>query len=277
MAILPVLKLGSIGHYVTLLQMDLNGLSLNYNLSTIDGKFGPKTEAVVKNFQDRFQLLHDGIVGPITWRLLTENVKAVQRLLNVHGYPVGAADGWYGHNTVNGVKNFQRAHNLTPDGILNPRTRQELFNPNRTDHFETRPSSTSLDSLVPHVAALARQFLSLTKAAGMDVRITAAFRSWDEADLLYAQGRTAPGPIVSNAQGGNSYHNWGLAFDAAPFVNGKISEDTAQYKKMGALGEQVGLEWGGTFKSLVDYPHFQYTYGLNTWDLLNGVRPWYHS
>jgi peptidoglycan L-alanyl-D-glutamate endopeptidase CwlK len=276
MAILPVLKLGSIGHYVTLLQMDLNGLSLNYNGFSIDGKFGPKTEAVVKNFQDRFKQKNDGIVGPRTWRLLTENVKAVQRLLNVHGYPVGAADGWYGHSTVEAVKNFQRAHDLTPNGILNPRTRQELFNPNRTDHFETRPSSNSLDSLVPQVANLGRQFLALTRAAGMDVRITAAFRSWDESDRLYAQGRTTPGPIVSNAQGGDSYHNWGLAFDAAPFVNGKISEDTALYKKMGQLGEQVGLEWGGTFKAIVDYPHYQYTYGVNTWDLLNGVRPWHH-
>ena len=42
---------------------------------------------------------------------------------------------------------------------------------------------------------------------------------------------------------------------------------------MGKLGEQVGLEWGGSFKSIVDYPHYQYTFGLSTEDLLNGKRP----
>ena len=74
-------------------------------------------------------------------------------------------------------------------------------------------------------------------------------------------------------EGGDSYHNWGLAFDAAPYENGQISNDTKKYAKMGQLGQQVGLEWGGTFKSIVDLPHFQYTFGLNTWSLLNGARP----
>ena len=74
-------------------------------------------------------------------------------------------------------------------------------------------------------------------------------------------------------EGGESYHNWGLAFDAAPFENGVKSNDVKKFKTMGRLGEQVGLEWGGGFKDLIDYPHFQYTFGLSTEDLLNGVTP----
>lgn len=62
----------------------------------------------------------------------------------------------------------------------------------------------------------------MTRAHGLYVRITTAFRSWDESDRLYTQERTTPGPIVSNAQSGDS-HNWGLDFEAAPSVNGQIS------------------------------------------------------
>ncbi len=270
---LPTLRIGSTGRYVRFLQLDLNGLGLNYNGFKVDSQFGTKTDDVVKNFQDRFELNRDGVVGARTWTLLLNNVKAIQRLLSSRGYDVGVADGWYGTRTISAVRSFQSHNGLTVNGIVDPRTRQKLFNPNNKDHFELRPSSNSIHALDPNVGRMAEQFLALTRQHNLNVHITTAFRSWDESDRLYAKGRTAPGPIVSNAQGGNSYHNWGLAFDAAPIENGKVSNDTSKYKLMGHLGEQVGLEWGGTFKSIVDYPHFQYTYGLNTWDLLNGVRP----
>lgn len=274
---LPTLRLESSGTYVRLLQMDLNGLALNYNGFSINGYLDTKTDDALKNFQDRFKLQRDGIVGPKTWSLLLENVKAIQRLLNSRGYNVGNADGFYGPRTMQAVEEFQRKQGLAVTGQVNPRTRQRLFNPNDRDHYELRPSSNSLNALDPNVANMARRFLALARSNGLDVRITTAFRSWAESDRLYAQGRTTPGSIVSNAQGGDSFHNWGLAFDAAPFENGVISNDTSKYKLMGSLGKQVGLEWGGDFKSIVDYPHFQYSYGLNTWDLLNGVRPHAYS
>lgn len=273
MPTLPVIQLGSTGSAVRLLQMNLNGLALNYNEFAIDGVFDIKTEQAVKNFQDRFEVPSNGVVNAVTWKLLTSNVRAIQRLLNANGYQVGYPDGSYGPKTTNAVLRFQRGNGLTQSGIVDPRTRQKLFNPYPKDNFEFRPSSNDLSSLNPYVASLARKFLELTKQNNLDVRITTAFRSWDEEDRLYAQGRTTPGAIVTNARGGDSYHNWGLAFDAAPYENGRISTDQQKFIQMGRLGQQVGLQWGGTFKALKDYPHFQYTFGLNTWDLLNGVRP----
>lgn len=269
----PVEKPGYQGRYVKLLQMDLNGLALNYNGFPVNGVFDNKTKEALQNFQDRFDINRDGIAGPVTWKILTENVKAVQKLLNSRGYHAGYPDGWFGTKTTQAVTQFQKDNGLYPSGIVDPRTRQRLFNPHPKDNFENRPTSTNLNSLQPHVEALARQFLDLTRAHGLDVRITTAFRSWDEEDHLFAQGRWTPGPIVTNARGGDSYHNWGLAFDADPYENGKVSTDTQKFIQMGHLGEQVGLKWGGTFKSITDYPHFQYTFGLGTWDLLNGVRP----
>jgi peptidoglycan LD-endopeptidase CwlK len=270
---LPTLRLGSVGPYVIRLQRNLNGLSLNYNNFAINGVFDLKTRNVVQNFQDRFNLNRDGIVGPVTWTVLNNNVKAVQMKLIFTGYNLGPSDGWFGPATSNAVIRFQRNNNLPQEGILSPRTRQKLFNPNPKDNFEYRPSSNSINSLNPHVALLAQRFLDLTRANKLDVHIYNAFRSWNEQDRLYAQGRTMPGQVVTNARGGDSYHNWGLAFDAVPYENGKESTDLNLFKKMGQLGQQVGLEWGGTFISIVDLPHFQYTFGLNTWSLLNGVRP----
>ena len=53
--------------------------------------------------------------------------------------------------------------------------------------------------------------------------------------------------------------------------------DDNKFIEMGNLGQQIGLEWGGnwtTFKiNLVDMPHFQYTFGLSTEQLLDGARP----
>lgn len=273
MPVFPVIKLGSTGSFVKLLQMNLNGLALNYNGFAIDGVFDNKTSDATKNFQDRFELNRTGTVDAVTWKILIENVKAVQKLLNSRGYHPGYPDGWFGPMTTKAVRKFQTDNGLYPSGMVDPWTRQRLFNSHPKDDFESRPSSSDISSLNPHVALLAKKFLESTRADQLDVRIYTAFRSWAEEDRLFAQGRWAPGAIVTNARGGDSYHNWGLAFDAAPYENGKISNNVEKFIRMGHLGQQVGLQWGGTFKSLVDYPHFQYTFGLNTWDLLNGVRP----
>lgn len=270
---LPLLQLGSTGPYVLLLQMNLNGLGGNFNNFGIDGTYGLKTQQAVGSYQDESKIPRDGVVGPVTWKLLTDDVIAVQRRLNAIGYNAGYPDGWFGQTTTNAVMRFQRDHGLYPEGIINPRTRRRLFNPYPKDNYEYRPTSNSLSSLNPYVAQLARRFLALTKANNLDVRIQAVFRSWDEEDRLYAQGRTTPGDVITNTRGGESYHNWGLAFDAAPFENGAVSNDLEKFRKMGRLGQQVGLEWGGTFKDIVDLPHFQYTFGLSSKQLLNGESP----
>jgi peptidoglycan L-alanyl-D-glutamate endopeptidase CwlK len=205
--------------------------------------------------------------------VLIDNVKAVQKLLKSQGYNVGILDGKYGQATTNAVMKFQKNNGLYPEGVVNPRTRRKLFNPHPKDNYDKRPTSNSINSLNPRVKQLANQFLKLAKSKKLNVKITSAFRSWNDSDKLYAQGRTTPRQVSSNARGGESYHNWGLAFDAAPFENGVISKDIEKFKEMGRLGEQVGLQWGGSFKDLVDYPHFQDTFGLTTVDLLNGKTP----
>lgn len=112
--------------------------------------------------------------------------------------------------------------------------------------------------------------VDLCAHAGLAVLVTQGLRTWQEQDQLYAKGRTVP-PIgkafvVTNAKGGQSYHNFGLAFDIVVLDSvGKADWDTSHpgWSVAANIGKSVGLEWGGDFKSIKDLPHYQYTGGLS--------------
>jgi peptidoglycan LD-endopeptidase CwlK len=89
------------------------------------------------------------------------------------------------------------------------------------------------------------------------IRVISGHRTWQEQDKLYAQGRTRPGDIVTKARGGYSNHNFGIAFDIGVFEGNKYLKQSTKYKAVGALGMELGLEWGGNWKNFVDEPHFQ--------------------
>ena len=120
-----------------------------------------------------------------------------------------------------------------------------------------RPIPKKLLQCKPELQQLAIQFLDACEAQGIEVVITYGIRSYQEQEALYAQGRTTPGKIVTNAKPGTSLHETGIAFDAAPLVNGKIDWNSHLFDTMGPIGESVGLVWGGRFKSIVDRPHYQ--------------------
>lgn len=112
-----------------------------------------------------------------------------------------------------------------------------------------------INSLHPSLRPYARNLLAKGIANGIPLIITDAFRSNAQQDIDYAKGRTAPGSIVTYAKAGQSFHNYGLAFDVVPVVNGKATY-TYDWKKIGDLGKSVGLEWGGDFPH-PDRPHFE--------------------
>ena len=93
--------------------------------------------------------------------------------------------------------------------------------------------------------------------SGITIKVIGGTRSYEQQDALYARGRTAPGAIVTKARGGYSNHNFGIAFDIGVFSGGRYLPESPQYKAVGALGMELGLEWGGNWTSLVDQPHFQ--------------------
>lgn len=69
---LPVIRIGSEGGAVTLLQELLE--SQSYRTGAVDGKFGSKTEQAVKRYQTTFGLVADGIVGAKTWAKLGDRL-----------------------------------------------------------------------------------------------------------------------------------------------------------------------------------------------------------
>lgn len=81
--------------------------------------------------------------------------------------------------------------------------------------------SRSLDTLQPQFRAMVDPWLADCAASGLDILITCTLRTMGEQQSLYAQGRTAPGHIVTNAPPGQSAHNYGLALDFVPVVYGK--------------------------------------------------------
>lgn len=123
-----------------------------------------------------------------------------------------------------------------------------------------------------------KQLLDLCEQNGLKIGIGECVRTVQEQDALYAKGRTAPGGIVTNAKGScyQSLHQWGIAFDFYLLMDvdgdGQTKDDTyndskGDFAKVAKLAKQLGLEWGGSWTSIVDKPHLQLPYwgsGSNT-------------
>lgn len=129
-------------------------------------------------------------------------------------------------------------------------------------------------------AELLNDYLTINTALpkGCRLRFAWVYRTNKEQDELFAKR-----PKVTSAKGGQSIHNYGLAFDIVVLydTDGNGSLETASWderkdvdKKDGSEWMQVvnffkskGWSWGGDWKSFRDSPHFEKTYG-NTWRTL---------
>ena len=99
------------------------------------------------------------------------------------------------------------------------------------------------------------------------IRIVQGLRTFPEQDALYAQGRTTPGKKITNAKGGQSIHNYGLAIDFALLINDKeiswdINKDwdgdkVADWMEVVKVFKDVGYTFGGDWRTFKDYPHIE--------------------
>lgn len=127
--------------------------------------------------------------------------------------------------------------------------------------------------LRPKVRRLAQKLKEECQKAGFQIQIVRGFRSTQEQDELYTQGRTKPGAIVTRKKGRESFHNYGVAFDISPVAKTE-EEKLPLYKKAGTIGKELGLEWGGDWKEFVDMPHFYYSAGYSIEDFQNNKVDW---
>ena len=164
-----------------------------------------------------------------------------QRFLACAGFYKDKINGDFGTNSVKAAHEFEQA---------------SIALGNTLGSFDDR-SEGNIQMLLPAAQRKAREFMKAVTDAGITVKIISATRTFAEQDELFSRGRTKPGPKVSNARGGQSNHNFGVAWDIGVFKNGAYQPESPLYKKVGAIGKSLGLEWGGDWKSFPDEPHFQ--------------------
>ena len=119
----------------------------------------------------------------------------------------------------------------------------------------------------PELARRIVQTAAALTSRGISVTITrtGGIRTFAEQEAIYSQGRTRPGRIVTHAGPGLSNHNYGLAVDLVPLVNGQPNWQVALgvWQAIGEEGKRAGLNWGGDWRAIKDYPHFELPVGLS--------------
>ncbi|WP_339314587.1 M15 family metallopeptidase [Paenibacillus sp. FSL M7-0896] len=162
-----------------------------------------------------------------------------------------------------------------------------------------KKSLSRLNGLHPAVKAATTALIERSYARGVPIIITQGLRTKAEQNAYYAKGRTqqqldAAGlshvkaqpkeDRVTNAIGGTSNHNYGLAIDFALLLpNGSsVSYDMIRdgdgdkvkdWDEVVQEAKALGFKWGGDFTSIFDGPHFEMTFGLGIKDLQAGAQP----
>lgn len=183
---------------------------------------------------------------------IQSDVRYWQRLLRLAGYYTGKTDGIVGPLTRAAESKWIAAAQAAKE---------------KYGTFDER-SERNIATLVPKAQEVARRWLKAATARaselGVEVRIIDGNRTYAEQNKLYAQR-----PKVTNAKGGQSWHNFGLAFDFGVFKGKDYLGNSPHYKTLGKLATSIpGATWGGTWTKLVDEPHIQ----LNLFSSVSAAR-----
>lgn len=119
-----------------------------------------------------------------------------------------------------------------------------------------------LAKIHPALGARVPTLLRNCLSRGAEYRVTCGLRTTKEQDALYAQGRTTPGKIVTNAKGGQSHHNYGCAVDFVRIIHDSASWAKDSYKILADEARKLGLESGYYWTSFSDAPHVQLPFAL---------------
>ena len=181
----------------------------------------------------------------MSYQLLRADILFYQRFLKANGFYTKKLDGIWGANTDAADVAFVNQSNIIA---------------NQFSTFDAR-SESNIITLIPKAQILARRFLTFCAANGTDVRIISGTRTYAEQDALYRKERFGnTEPKITNARGGYSNHNFGLAWDIGIFENGKYITADNKYKNLAMLilPQLPDIEWGGNWQTFKDYPHYQH-------------------
>ena len=202
-----------------------------------------------------------------------ENVKQLQQALIAKGYQL-TADGSFGPKTEQAVKDFQKKAGITADGIAGSVTLGHLTSkvvlPPVTD-FDER-TNKYLATLDPKAQKIFKPFIveakQIAAALGYEYKAISGNRTSAEQQVIYNQGRTTPGPIVTNSKPYQSNHQYGIALDFGVFKDGVYQDEKnpGQAEKVhlavAKVAGKYGIDAGAYWKKFVDTPHFEVSTGL---------------
>jgi peptidoglycan L-alanyl-D-glutamate endopeptidase CwlK len=188
-------------------------------------------------------------------QLFKNDVLFLQRILKVSGFYKGALDGKWSPAVDKAEDDFEAAYNTL---------KQQM------GAFDTR-TERNIETLLPAAQKFARTFMSAVKGLPNECRIISGTRTYAEQDQLFAIGRTIRKneKKVTNARGGESNHNFSIAWDiglftpAGKYLTGDTKSEQKAYADVAKLVKQQipGLEWGGDWDSFEDPPHYQLATG----------------
>jgi peptidoglycan L-alanyl-D-glutamate endopeptidase CwlK len=173
--------------------------------------------------------------------LLSDDIRFLQRLLTAAGCYTGPSDGVWNEA-------IDEADAKLLDITSTLATVHGTFD-ERSEHH--------IRGLHPKAQEAARRFLGALKDAGTDARIISGTRGYSGQDALFRIGRFGDTrPRVTNAKGGESLHNFGIAWDIGIFDGGRYLTQQEPYEIAARL-RPSNVEWGGNWTSFPDTPHFQ--------------------
>lgn len=190
---------------------------------------------------------------------LPETIKAIQRMLGIQ------ADGIFGPASALRVLNAL-CEKDGDDGHTPPLETMVLVSDGSAAQLDERTVKNigTLDAKARDNFISFALLANATAATfGCSYILIGGNRTWEEQDALYAQGRTMPGDRVTKAKGGQSNHNFGIAGDFGVFRGKSYLDDSNPtlaakvHQACSVHAEACGLEWGGSWKSIVDQPHYE--------------------
>ena len=181
----------------------------------------------------------------MSYQLFVGDVLFYQRFLKAGAFYTDVLDGIWGEKTNKADEAF---------------TTISAAIANEYGIFDSR-SERSIMSLLPKAQIEARKFLKLSAENNTVVKIISGTRTYQEQDELYSHGRNGNTlPIVTKAKGGQSNHNFGIAWDIGLYdgVGNYIANENPYISIAPTVLEVIdNLEWGGNWHSFKDYPHYQ--------------------
>lgn len=128
---------------------------------------------------------------------------------------------------------------------------------------------TDLKALHPYFRDKIVELIAACKKIGIEVSVVESFRTKSKQAEYFGMGKK-----YTRSSGGKSKHQYGLACDLVPIVNGEAQwDDKKLWKRVGMEGEKLGLRWGGRWRSIYDPAHFEWTGGLTSTHLSAGIFP----